>query len=372
MRMQAVAYTGCILHTTRALIPNQPPLAYPMYTLPLVYPMYTLPLAYPMYTLPLAYTGYSQSDMQLPLQGLAPLLTPLNITPTLQSGALVVEGALDQPGAPWRGSTMVSLTLPNGGVALGGRSGQYMDVDVQRVGGVFGCVCLWGCIVFWECACAWGLALENHNVLTHPLFFPHLLPSPPPPTQVNITVPIAIALLTTECAIIDSIGGGPGALSQASKNPTRQDVAQRLPLLLLLQRNGFCGQVDAYITPTTDAAGGGVDQSAYVARVVVRGSVTLHNMPVAVVGVQPASNGGGAPGGSSVWGDSSAGAPLFGYAYATQGLLGSTAGVCAVTVDVWQQCAGACEEARGCVGWTHYAKVCVFLCTCVFGVVCCM
>lgn len=84
--------------------------------------------------------GYTQSDMQLSLQGLSPLLAPLNITPSVSSGALLFEGALDQPSVPWVGSTMVSLTLPNGGVALGGRSGQYMNVDVQRVRGWVLCV----------------------------------------------------------------------------------------------------------------------------------------------------------------------------------------------------------------------------------------
>ncbi len=164
------------------------------------------------------------------------------------------------------------------------------------------------------------------------------------------------------------MGGGPTALAQASKNPTLQDVAQRLPILTLLQRNGFCGQVDNYLTPTasTSASGGGdAGQLAYVARVVVNANLTLYNMPVSVVGMQQATppNGGssGLPSSSSSSTSSVAlTAPLFGYAYATQEVLGSTAGVCAVTVDVWQQCAAACAQALGCVGWTHYTKVCVW------------
>lgn len=232
--------------------------------------------------------GYHQSDIRLSLDGLAALLTAQGVQSAIRSDSITLEATLDRPDLPSTGTASLALALP-APATVAARSGRLLRLDVQRT---------------------------------------------------NVTLPVTLQLLVAECAVVANQGGGADVLSQALKNPQLQDLGQRTPLLMLLQRNGFCGRVQAYLGPST-ATGFPLDQTAYVASVEVNATVTLVNVPVAVNAASDTS----AP----------QPVPLFGFTYAVQERVPSREG--SVRVDGWQACAMACADAPLCVGWTHRTTV---------------
>ena len=151
-------------------------------------------------------------------------------------------------------------------------------------------------------------------------------------------------------------------LSQALKDPQLQDVAQRTPLLMLLQRNGFCGAIETYLGPASPPGGFSLSQTAYVARVQINATVTLLDVPVMVTAASEAAS------------EAASRQPLFGYTYQVQERLPAHDGC--LRVKGWQACAKACAQAPLCVSWTHHGTVrlCVALCGFVwkcFGVALC-
>lgn len=232
--------------------------------------------------------GYQQSDIQIPLDGLSALLASQGIQSGIKSASLTIQGTLDRPDLQSTGMARMRLGLPSG-VQLGPRTGRFLTLNVQRV---------------------------------------------------NITLPITLELLVAECAVVANQGGGAAVLSLALKDPQLQDAAQRTPLLLLLQRNGFCGKVVAYVGPNV-STGYPIDQTAYVARVQVNATVTLMDMPITVVTASEATP--------------PQPTPLFGFSYALQQRLPAHDGC--LRVDTWQACADACAQASLCVAWTHRPTV---------------